>query len=64
MYRICMYLWGVAVLELDSHPDQKKGPGQRTFRWSKDPSHRSEILVILLMADNQSFDCISFIWMP
>ena len=26
----CMNLWGVAVLDLDSHPDHIKGP--RTFR--------------------------------
>ena len=25
---ICINLWGVAVLELDSHPDHNKGPGQ------------------------------------
>ncbi len=23
---ICMNLWGIAVLELDSHPDHNKGP--------------------------------------
>ena len=38
-----MYLWGVAILELDSHPDHNKGPDQRTMRSSKehpiDPSH-------------------------
>ena len=28
---MCMYLCGVAVLELDSHPDQNKGPGPRTL---------------------------------
>ena len=25
-----MYLWGVSVLELDSHPDQYKGPDPRS----------------------------------
>ena len=37
-----MNLWGVAVLELDSHPDHKQqGTRPRTLRLSKDPSHRS-----------------------
>ncbi len=36
-----MYLWGVAVLELDSYPEHNKGPDPHTLRWSKDPSHRS-----------------------
>ena len=31
-----MFLCGVAVLELDSHPDQNNGPDQRTLRWSTD----------------------------
>ncbi len=39
---ICMDLWGVAVLMLDSNPDYNKGP--RILRLSKDPSHRSLIL--------------------
>ena len=38
---ICMYLWGVAVLELDSNFDLNKGPDPHTLRWSTDPSHRS-----------------------
>ena len=33
-----MFLWGVAVLELDSHPDQNKGPEPRTLRKSQDQS--------------------------
>ena len=37
---ICMYLWGVAVLQLDRHPDNNKGPDPHTLRWSTDPSHR------------------------
>ncbi len=27
-----LFLWGVAVLQLDSHPDQNKGPEPRTLR--------------------------------
>ncbi len=38
-----MYLWGVAVLDLDSHPNHNKGLDLRTLRWSKDPSNRSKI---------------------
>ncbi len=33
-----MFLQGVAVLELDSHPDNNKGPDPRTLRQSSDPS--------------------------
>ena len=32
-----MFLWGVAVLELDSHPDHYKGPDTRTLHMCKDP---------------------------
>ncbi len=32
------FLWGVAVLELESHPNHKKGPDPRNLRWPKDPS--------------------------
>ncbi len=44
-----MYLWGVAVLELDSHPDHNKGPEPHTY------APRSWILAIL-NADNQPFN--------
>ncbi len=27
-----MFLWGVALLVLDNHPDHNKGPDQRTLR--------------------------------
>ncbi len=37
----CMYLWGVAVLELDSHPHHNNGPAPRTLRWYTDLSNRS-----------------------
>ena len=40
---MCINLWGVAVIELDSHPDHKL----RTLRLSKDPCHISLILSIL-----------------
>ncbi len=43
-----MYLYesmGVAVLELDSHPDHNKEPDDNKCRL--DPSHRSLILAIL-----------------
>ncbi len=33
--------YGVAVLELESHPVNNKGPDPRTLHWSTDPSHRS-----------------------
>ncbi len=32
-----MFLWGVAVHELDSHPDHYKGPEPRTLCMSLDP---------------------------
>ena len=39
----CMYLWGVVVLELDSHPDHKKGQDRAHCACPKtnpiDPSH-------------------------
>ena len=38
-------LWGVSVLELDSHPEHNKGPDPRTLRYSK-----ALHLLILLMS--------------
>ena len=29
-----MFLWGVAVLAINSHPDPKKGPDLRALRMS------------------------------
>ena len=47
LYCICMYVLVVAGLELDSHPDHKKGPDLRTLCWSINPSHKSLNLAIL-----------------
>ncbi len=55
--RICMYLWGVAVLLLDSLPDNNKGPEhapcacQRPNPQILDSSHTT-----------QPFDCTTFVW--
>ena len=47
MQGIVLYLWVVAVLELDSHPDHYKGPDQCTLRLSKDLSHISLFLAYI-----------------
>ncbi len=44
---ICMYLWDVLVLELDSHHDHNKGAEPRTLYWSEEQSRRLYILDIL-----------------
>ena len=50
-----MFLWDVAVLELDSHSNLNKRPVQRTLLPSP-----SKILSIL-QAANQPFDCMTFV---
>ncbi len=58
-YVCAMYLWRVVVLELDSHPDQNKGPGHAPCACLKTHSidHRS---YPYYLADQQPFDCTTF----
>ena len=52
---ICMNLCGVAVLELDSHPDHNKGPDHASCDCPKTHpiDHRSCSLMILIQINGQ-----------
>ena len=53
-------LWGVKVLELDSHPDLNKGPDLTPYACPKtNPIHYS---ISHTKPDNQPFDCTTFVW--
>ncbi len=56
-----LFLWDVAVLEHDSHPNHKKGPDQAQFGHILRPTclHRS---LSHYIADHQLFDGTTFIW--
>ncbi len=59
---ICMHLWGVAVLELDSHPDHNRRPDNVPCAFQKThpiDHHRTQSYYI---PDNLPFDCTTFVW--
>ncbi len=55
---ICMNLWDVAVLELESRHDHNRYQTTQ-LHWSEDPSHRSYPYYI---EDNQLFVCPNCAW--